>query len=634
MTHHFATSWLRSLSTKLEALVEWTFAAGRKDSGTTHRNLFREFFSAPFQKTLALVDEAKKTEFLACIERNLYKFEAQTQQFPLGCLCALLEHGKDSARTQEKFAAWVEFLFGRLRSEPQSQEVGNDVMEVVLSPQFQKFLPFMGDPLKERLADGLGEHLSKLDEGLRQKVMESVPVIVVRVEQLVAACTDELNTWLCSAPRYPATPTALADALAKMEHPLVKFFASVKDTAKKESFLVAVALVLQSIRTRFRWMCLVEPELETSYSVLRQRLFFVDGQGAVMEMWLSSRLKKYNHEVTSQANSLILGDPNKREVLKFRLQAIFPERLPNDPNASWVPLDGPTKVSEILLTWLRESSDNFLCPRHTLARETIAGILNRLGGLFEIENGCQRARLQLSAVSTAKFPPLPPSGIGSGPGIMVAYQGQQKTDKPSIEADNIIDLLLNEALQDAESPEDRARVRKVAHGVYEVGNNEVTFHVLSGRLFVYRVGDVVRHCPVKTLLQEEGIVSLPAPVVLDQPIAGNTMPTSSSQSPGGITPVTTPAISGAADTSSVAKIAVMAAQISAGVMTTTTTPAPQASNPFGSQKGPPDQQHKSDAQALMSKRVEAATRAMDVSKQIVRRSLDFQDDKRLRKVLT
>merc|ERR1712187_361964 len=67
-------------------------------------------------------------------------------------------------------------------------------------------------------------------------------------------------------------------------------------------------------------------------------------------------------------------------------------------------------------------------------------------------------------------------------------------------------------------------------------------------------------------------------------------------------------------------------------MTTTATPAQQPSNPFGGQK-PPPQQKPPDVQALMSKRVEAATRAMDVSKQIVRRSLDFQDDKRLRKVL-
>merc|ERR1711972_382663 len=57
------------------------------------------------------------------------------------------------------------------------------------------------------------------------------------------------------------------------------------------------------------------------------------------------------------------------------------------------------------------------------------------------------------------------------------------------------------------------------------------------------------------------------------------------------------------------------------------------SNPFGGSQKNSSEQHKSDAHALMSKRVEAATRAMDVSKQIVRRSLDFQDDKRLRKVL-
>merc|ERR1711994_622866 len=43
---------------------------------------------------------------------------------------------------------------------------------------------------------------------------------------------------------------------------------------------------------------------------------------------------------------------------------------------------------------------------------------------------------------------------------------------------------------------------------------------------------------------------------------------------------------------------------------------------------------RTDPQALMSKRVEAATKAMDVSKQIVRRSVNFDDDKLLRKLLS
>merc|ERR1712072_672330 len=42
---------------------------------------------------------------------------------------------------------------------------------------------------------------------------------------------------------------------------------------------------------------------------------------------------------------------------------------------------------------------------------------------------------------------------------------------------------------------------------------------------------------------------------------------------------------------------------------------------------------KTDPSLLMSKRVEAATRAMDVSKQIVRRSINFEDEKFLRKLL-
>lgn len=363
MNHHFAASWLKSLSNKLDTLVEWTFASGTKDACTGHRNLFREFFSLQFQKTLALVDETKRTQFLGDIERNLYKFEAHSQQFPLSCLCALLHHGKDSPQTQQKISAWVDFLLGRLR-EPTSlalavpggkDVVAAEVMDVVLSCNFQKFIPLMNEALTDRLADGIGERLCKLDEEVQKKVMDAIPAVPHRIEAVVAACTDELNVWLESAPRFPATPAALVDTLAKMEHPLVRFFTAVKDTNKKESFLVAVALSLQSVRTRFRWMCWVGPELEGVGAELRNRLFYVEGQGAVMEMWLQSRLKKYNTEVITRAYSLMASDYARKDQLRARLQARFPERQAHDPDSGWVDLDGPTRIADTVLDWLRES---------------------------------------------------------------------------------------------------------------------------------------------------------------------------------------------------------------------------------------------------------------------------------------
>mmetsp|Transcript_9917 Transcript_9917/g.26195 ORF Transcript_9917/g.26195 Transcript_9917/m.26195 type:complete len:952 (-) Transcript_9917:273-3128(-) len=717
MDHHFASSWLKSLSTKLDSLVEWTFAAGKKDAGTTHRNLFREFFSAPFQKTLALVDEKKKTEFLNNIERNLYKFEAQSQQFPLGCLCALLQHGKDAPQTQEKVGAWVDFLLCRLRGGgTQARETARDVMDTILSAQFRRFVPLMAEPLRDRLADGLGEQLPTLDEEVQKQVMEALPAIPVRIEKVVSACTDELNTWLQSAPRFPATPMCLANTLAKMEHPLVRFFTAVRDTSKKESFLVAVALALQGLRTRFRWMCMVEPELEAIGSELQRRLFYVEGQGPVMEMWLSSRLKKYNAEVTTRLHAVILSDVARREQLRDKIQALFPDRAPGDPESGWVPLDGPTRISDLLVTWLIANSAGFFCPRHTLMRETIAGLLRLFGGLFEVEPLSTRARLQLSPVQLPSagvlakaFPPQPPPPGGEpaprivslplidvGGGVVPAVQSPAGVPpaaplglpgplvlvqpavpgaaagtsavgvsglsapmvlsaaaaaavsnsiaavavtaapeakapielalapvKPVGEVDNLVDLLLNEALDGVPS-ENRAKVLKVSQGVYRIGAKEVTLHTLSGRLFVYRVGDVVRHCPIKTMLQEEGV--LPP----DQPHAAHAGALSGTVL--GATAVaagagqTVPVVSvGVADTSSVARIAQQAAQISAGVTTTTIAPVSQRALPFG--------QHKTDAQALMSKRVEAATRAMDASKQIVRRLINFEDDKFLRKLM-
>merc|ERR1712187_99299 len=89
--------------------------------------------------------------------------------------------------------------------------------------------------------------------------------------------------------------------------------------------------------------------------------------------------------------------------------------------------------------------------------------------------------------------------------------------------------------------------------------------------------------------------------------------------------------SAAVDTSSVARIALQSKQISAGVTTTTTAALQQPTLlPFGFSRAT---EQKTDPQALMSKRVEAATKAMDVSKQIVRRSINFEDEKFLRKLL-
>lgn len=246
MNHHFAASWLQSLSTKLESLTQWSWTSDKQGACTVHNQLFREFFSAPFGKTLALVDKKTKEEFLGRIEKNLYKFEDRTQQFPLGCLCALLQHGKDSSYTQDKVVAWVDFLLERLRG-GLNKEVILEVVEECLSAPFQRFVPLMEDHLRERLADGLGEHLGKMDDDAQKRILENLAPVPTRIETLVEGCTKELNAWLEVAPRFPATPIALTDTLAKMEHPLVKFFTAVKDAAKKESFLVAVALVLQGL---------------------------------------------------------------------------------------------------------------------------------------------------------------------------------------------------------------------------------------------------------------------------------------------------------------------------------------------------------------------------------------------------
>mmetsp|Transcript_5187 Transcript_5187/g.9794 ORF Transcript_5187/g.9794 Transcript_5187/m.9794 type:complete len:844 (+) Transcript_5187:227-2758(+) len=654
MTQHFAASWLQSLSGKLESLTQWSWTSNKQGSCATHRNLFREFFTATFQKTLALVDETKKTEFLKVVERNLYKFDELTQQFPLGCLCALLQHGKDSALTQEKVAAWVDFLLERLHSRGWERNTVSEVVEECMSPQFQKFLPLMEEALRGRLADGLGRHLEKLGAEMQSKVLEGLPPLSERAEHIMASCTKELNQWLESAPRFPSTPMVLADTLMRMEHPLLKFFTAVKDANKKESFLVAVALALQGLRTRFRWMCAAELDLESLGKELQRRFFTVEGQqGPVMEMWLSSRLKKYNIEVATRTANLMAHDPIRNEQLRRRLEQLFPGRSDTDSEAGWLHLDGPTRLADALLNWLTESSTpagSFFCPQHTVARETLFGLLQRFGRHFETDPRLSRARLNPrpspestvpsleSQAQTPKMLPASPAVAGTVPGQIVLSAGPPKvplllkappamgllpvrpTPPPLLpirpvlsqqggEVDNLVDLLLNEAL-DGMSLEMRSKILKLGHGVYRFGTKEVTLHTQNGRLFVYRIGEVVRQVPFQTLLQEEGLLVTPKQKAV---------------------PALTPGASGVADASSVARIALQAKQISAGV-TTTVRAAALPPAPFGS--GRPADPPRTDPQALMSKRVEAATKAMDVSKQIVRRSVNFDDDKLLRKLLS
>lgn len=660
MNHHFAASWLQSLAGKLESLTSWSLTANRQNSQGTHRNLFREFFSAQFQKVLALVEEQKKTEFLGVIEKNLHKFDEATQQFPLGCLCALLQHGKDASVTQDKVVAWVDFLLERLRARAWEDRSVLEVLEECLSPAFQKFMPLLSPSLRARLADGLGEHLQRVEEAEQRKALEKLEILPARIEEVVAQCTQDLNRWLDDAPRFPATPFTLAETLRRLEHPLVRFFTVVKDAAKKEAFLVAVALALQGLRTRFRWMCAVELTLEHVGKELQRRFFTVEGQGPVMELWLSSRLRRYNEEVASRTAGLLQAEPNRLEVLRERLRTHFPERAEGDPESGWLSLDGPSALGGAVLSWLAESCPGFFCPHHTLSKETILGLLQRFGRSFEADLAGGRARLgpvggadqpppppkQMptalaavpgAAISTVALPSqvapmlVPPPLTMPGSSLALALPGSGSVPpRPSLamvpamvppptkppppttpppEVDNLIDLLLNESLEGVPG-ELRAKVVKVGHGVYRIATKEVTLHTQNGRLFVNRVGETLRHIPFQTLLQEEGV--LPA-------------------APGGLS--ASVVSSGVADTSSVARIALQAKQISAGV-TTTTTSTPQPPAPFLSNRPSLEQaKPQTDPQALMSKRVEAATKAMDVSKQIVRRSVNFDDDKLLRRLL-
>lgn len=240
-----------------------------------------------------------------------------------------------------------------------------------------------------------------------------------------------------------------------------------------------------------------------------------------MEYWLSSRLQKYNGEVNARVASVLAvpGAP-KLETLKAKLHHLFPQPDPASQNpADWLNLDGPSEVGELVLEWIVESAPGeFFCPQHALSREALLGLLQRSGRWIEVDVANRRARLAPSALSSVPPPPVkapvfvraslqaaapalqglvtvvqppPPPPPAAGMEISLPENGASDASQAP-QADNLIDFLMNEALS-ALSPDMRARVQKTGRAVYNVASKEVTLHTIQGRLYVYRIGDAIRH---------------------------------------------------------------------------------------------------------------------------------------------
>jgi hypothetical protein len=338
-----------------------------------------------------------------------------------------------------------------------------------------------------------------------------------------------------------------------------------------------------------------------------------------MDTWLSSRLKKYNQEALSRAMDLLMGPTHlmHKDRLRQLLRALWPEPNPDDPDSLWVSLLCPSPFEGAVLDWLAEAKPRdkpgaFFCPKHTLVPETFDKILLKLGRFAHIDQINKRARL----VDVAPLPAplalvgqqgtdaaqglalaLPPP---SGPGIVTG----KVEERPS---NNLVDFLLNEALSGT-SDEFRETVTKVNEGLYKFGDQEVTLHTQVGRLYVYRVGDQIRNMTIVDLLRELGVPLKPEVLNSSGP--------------------------GAVDTSAVSRMINQSAAIATG--NSMTAKPGSTSGPFGSKPStstPEPPARVTDPQVLMQRRVEAAHKAMDVSKQIVRRSINFSDDKFMKKLV-
>jgi len=652
MTKHFAGSWLDRLSEKMRALEEWSRTPLHQQGPIgPHGMLFKEFFSQQFQRTLALVDESKKAAFLSTIESNLFKFDVNSQQFPLMCLCAMFQHGKESATTQERVMAWIENILGRLRTVggtigPLGPIVVVAAMEECCTEHFQKFLPLVEASLSEKLADVIGERMVEVNQDLVKKILDKLPLLLERVFEVVDTCTKNLNIWMQTAPRFPATPIFLYDTLVRLEQPLVRQYIHIQKLEWKESFLVATSLALAGLKSRFAWMMTAEPELRTLCHGLEQKFFYVTGHGARMESWLSSRLRHYNGEVTAAVKAM-LGNAQDAESLRARIIPTLPKRRvqedDDDVPHTWIGVAGPNAAATALLDWLRESRPGFNCPPHTLNPRTLMGILQSFPSTFEVDTGNKKVRLRPpSSIPQAFTPPPPPappaakalppvppfpplpgrsaSGPLSGsilappkpntsgdvmPFVLPGHsasKGEAAVSSASAgpaPPTSLIDLLLQEAISSLDSAT-QAKIHKVSHGVYKMGSKEVTFHTIDGKLWVHHVGDVARNIPIETLLKEEGLAVPPS-------LTG-TLPSSSSRA----MQVAATAAENAARTEGASKPTIFHPAV--------TNLGRENSAAAGAR----------NAEALKGKTEQATKQARDLARTMARRFVNFEDDGLLR----
>eukprot|EP00397_Hematodinium_sp_SG-2012_P018240 GEMP01018680.1.p1 GENE.GEMP01018680.1~~GEMP01018680.1.p1 ORF type:complete len:815 (+),score=198.93 GEMP01018680.1:202-2646(+) len=498
MNKNFAAPFLKKLSTKLE-----TFN-GDVD---TENNLFAEFFKKSFTKTLSLVSEDRKVEFVDHLQASILKFSAH-RQLLLAVLVSVLTRGKDHENTHRALDAMVEKTLLRFEDPRDAPALIEDIGHET----FQRMIDSMSLEGRRRFVDSSVAALLRIDEKTQRLIIAAVPAISEYIVGELAKRTSQLNDWMRNAPRFPATPLALCDILTELrEASVTNLFPATNDAHSKERFLVALSLVIScvlafrtcSLENRLSWISVAAPEMRTIALDLQTRFFVVEAKGNVLRPWLRGRLKQYNEKASDLFSKLLLDSP-LRDVVKQQIVHLLPPRINmNQLDEAWIDVQSIEHqlVRRIWDTLVTKASDDVFLPEHTLTKDTVTKVLRSMPNAFEMDGDLAKVRLGAKLVS------MQPREVRAAvqnatQNLLNQVQVEEPPQETTREEDTLVDNLLREALEGIDNL-DCIKARRISLGVYEFQNKAVTFVVKNGQLFVYRVGNDVRQLPIMLWLNQE-----------------------------------------------------------------------------------------------------------------------------------
>jgi len=500
MNKSFAVPFLKKLQTKLETLDDSPDA----ERADTERNLFNEFFKKSFTKTLSLVAENLKTEFVDQLKSSVTKFTAH-RQLLIAVLISVLENGKDHEDTHKALAHMVEETLRRFDDPLEIPSLVEDVGHET----FHRMIDSLSLEAKADFIDMAMDAMLRVEEKNLKACVAAVPAISSTVTVEVSRRTTELNDWMRTAPRFPATPLALCDILTGLRDAKVtQLFQACADEHKKERFEVALSLVIScalafrqcSLGNRLSWISVAAPDMRAIALDLQTRFGAESMDDAPS---LVERLKRYNDQAKELFPKL-LQESTTRDVVKQQIMNLLPPRVNvNQVDEAWVDVDSvehqlARRIWNALVT--RVESTEFP-PEHTLQRDTLVKVLRTLPAAFEMDEKFTKVRLG------AKLVGMQPREVRAAVQNVTQFFAEQaeiqETQKESSrEEDTLVDNLLREALEGVDNL-DYIKARRVSLGVYEFQSKTVTFIVKNGQLYVYRVGNEVRQIPIVMWLNQE-----------------------------------------------------------------------------------------------------------------------------------